>query len=186
MPFRDWKQDEELMTQFFDYAALPLYKYALKLLGDPSLAEDAVQATFTQLLQYFDQIRAFNNERFLGYARKALLHQCATIARQQGKFCSDENLEQNEPDPEEPIVDFVERKATREEIRLCIKKLTPRYRFVIYLKYFENRSSHEISEIMGLQESNVRTLLTRARTQLKQIYSHEILGSKTTSANGEK
>lgn len=181
MPFRDWKQDEELMTQFFNYAALPLYKYALKLLGDSSLAEDAVQATFTQLLQYFDKIRTFSNERFLGYSRKVLLHQCATITKDQGKFFSDENLEQSKADPEELIVDFVERRATLEEIRCCIKKLFPRYRFVIYLKYFENRSSHEIGEIMGLQESNVRTLLTRARTQLKQIYSQEILGQATST-----
>lgn len=186
MPFRDWKQDEELMTQFFNYAALPLYKYALKLLGDPPLAEDAVQATFTQLLQYFDRIRSFSNERFLGYARRVLLHQCATIAKQQGKFYSDETLEQNEPDPDEPIVDFVERRATREEIRLCIEKLSPRYRFVIYLKYFENCSSHEIGDIMGLQESNVRALLTRARTQLKHIYSQEIFSHKGTSANSDK
>lgn len=186
MSFRDWKQDEELMTQFFTYAALPLYKYALKLMGDPSLAEDAVQATFTQLLQYFDKIRTFSNERFLGYARKVLLHQCAAIAKQQGKFCTNENLEKNEPDQEETIIDFVERRATRDEIRHCIKKLSPRYRFIIYLKYFENRSSHEISEIMGLQESNVRTLLTRARTQLKQIYSQEFLEVKSATANNEK
>lgn len=186
MPFRDWKQDEELMTQFFNYAALPLYKYALKLLGNSSLAEDAVQASFTELLQYFDKIRTFSNDRFLGYARKVLLHQCASIAKQQGKFCSDENLEQNEPDHEEPIVDFLERRATREEIRLCIKKLSPRYRFIIYLKYYENRSAHEISDIMGLQESNVRTLLTRARTQLKQIYLQEVLEYKAVSVSSDK
>ena len=181
MSFRDWKQDEELMINFFNYAALPLYKYAVKLLEDPSLAEDAVQATFSQLLHYFDKVRTFSNERFLGYARKVLLHQCVAIAKQQGRLCFDEILDQTEPDSEEYIVDIVERKASREEIRCCIKKLSPRYRFIIYLKYFENRSSHEISEIMGVQESNVRTLLTRARTQLKQIYSREILGSKLDS-----
>lgn len=186
MSFHDWKQDDEVMTQFFNYASLPLYKYALKLLGDTSLAEDAAQATFTQLLQYFDKIRTFSNERFLGYARRVLLHQCAAIAKQQGKFYPNENLEDNKPDPAEPIVDFLERRATREEIRRCIKKLSPRYRFVIYLKYFENRSSHEISEIMGLQESNVRTLLTRARTQLKQIYSQEILGCTASSAENNQ
>lgn len=178
MSFRDWNQDEELMTQFFNYSALPLYKYALKLLGDPSLAEDAVQATFTQLLQYFDNIRNFSNERFLSYARKVLLHQCAAIAKQQGKFYTDEDLEQHEPDPGEPVVDFLERRATREEIRLCIKKLLPRYRFVLYLKYFENRSSEEIGKLMGLKESHVRTLLTRARAQLKRIYSQDILNGK--------
>ena len=175
MPFHDHDHDEELMTQFFSYAALPLYKYALKLLGNPTYAEDAVQATFMQLLQYFDNIRTFSNERFLGYARKVLLHQCATIARQQEKFPVSEDLGKNEPDPAEPVVDFVERRATREEIRICIEKLSPRYRFILYLKYFENRSCDEIGSIMGLKESNVRTLLTRARTQLKLIYMRDIL-----------
>ena len=175
MPFHDRDHDEELMTQFFSYAALPLYKYALKLLGNPTYAENAVQATFMQLLQYFDNIRTFSNERFLGYARKVLLHQCAAIAKHQDKFPATEDLGQNEPDSTEPIVDFIERRATREEIRLCIEKLSPRYRFILYLKYFENRSCDEISTIMGLKESNVRTLLTRARAQLKQIYMRDIL-----------
>lgn len=120
-------------------------------------------------------IRTFSNERFLGYARKALLHQCAAIAKQQDKFPATEDLGKNEPDPAEPIVDFVERRATREEIRLCIEKLSPRYRFILYLKYFENRSCDEVGAIMGLKESNVRTLLTRARAQLKLIYMRDIL-----------
>ena len=182
MPFHDRDQDEALMTQFFSYAALPLYKYALKLLGDPTLAEDAVQTTFTQLLQYFDNIRNFSNERFLGYARKVLLHQCAAIAKQQDKYATTEDLDQNQPDPTEPVIDFVERRATREELRLCIEKLSPRYRLVLYLKYFENRSGEEIGTIMGLKPSNVRTLLTRARTQLKQIYQQEILGEEAACA----
>lgn len=180
MPFHDRDQDEALMTQFFNYAALPLYKYALKLLGNPTWAEDAVQATFMQLLQYFDSIRTFPNERFLGYARKVLLHQCASIAKQQDKFSASEDLGENEPDTAEPIIDFVERRATREEIRLCIEKLSPRYRFILYLKYFENKSCDEISSFMGLKESNVRTLLTRARAQLKRIYIRDILGDEYT------
>lgn len=176
MPFHDREQDEELMAQFFSYAALPLYKYAMKLLGNPTWAEDAVQATFTQLIQYFDHIRSFDNNRFLGYARRVLLHQCAAIAKQQDKFPPTEDVGQNEPDPSEPVIDFVERRATREEIRRCIEKLSPRYRMILYLKYFENRSGEEICSIMGLKDSNARTLLTRARAQLKQIYLHEILG----------
>ena len=47
---------------------------------------------------------------------------------------------------------------------------------ILYLKYFENRSGEEICSIMGLKDSNARTLLTRARAQLKQIYLREILG----------
>lgn len=176
MPFHDRERDEELMAQFFSYAALPLYKYALKLLGNPTWAEDAVQATFTQLIQYFDHIRTFDNDRFLGYARKALLHQCAAIAKLQDKCPPTENIGQNEPDLSEPIIDFVERRATREEIRLCIQKLSPRYRMILYLKYFENRSSEEICSLMGLKESTARTLLTRARAQLKRIYLKDILG----------
>lgn len=182
MPFHDRERDEELMAQFFNYAALPLYKYALKLLGTPTWAEDAVQATFTQLIQYFDHIRTFDNDRFLAYARKVLLHQCAAIAKQQDRFAATENVGQNEPDHSEPIIDFVERQATREEIRLCIKKLSPRYRMILYLKYFENRSNEEICSLMGLKESNARTLLTRARAQLKQIYSKDILDKNPNTA----
>ena len=172
MPFRDCAADEEHLTCFFQHAALPLYKYALHLTRSVSLAEDAVQATFTQLVQYYDRVRGFDEGRLLAYAKKVLVHQCGLLIKNMVVL-----LEEVSPRaaPQEPVVDFVERQATRAELLYCIERLKPRYRRILHMKYFENLSSEQIGRELGLPANQARVLLTRARGELKRIYQREIL-----------
>ena len=119
MPFRDCAADEEQLTCFFQHAALPLYKYALHLTRSVSLAEDAVQATFTQLVQYYDRVRGFDEGRLLAYAKKVLVHQCGLLIKRQNMVVLLEEVSPRAA-PQEPVVDFVERQATRAELLYCI------------------------------------------------------------------
>lgn len=175
MPFHDSPTDEAQMAQYFEFAALPLYKYALKITHDPQKAEDAVQGTFAEMIHYFDKIRGFSNDRFLAYAKRELTHQCAEMFRKPEEAALYDNMASEEPPELESVIDFVERKATREEIRICLKKMHPRYLQVLQLRYYENCNSQQIGEIMHLSPNHVRVLLTRARSQLKRIYQKEIL-----------
>ena len=174
MPFRDCATDEEQLTCFFQHAALPLYKYALHLTRSVSLAEDAVQATFTQLVQYYDRVRGFDEGRLLAYAKKVLAHQCGLLIKRQNMVVLLEEVSPRAA-PQEPVVDFVERQATRAELLHCIERLKPRYRRILHMKYFENLSSEQIGRELGLPANQARVLLTRARGELKRIYQQEIL-----------
>lgn len=55
-----------------------------------------------------------------------------------------------------------------------LMELEPKYRAVIHLFYYEDRKTSEISDILGIKESTVRTQLTRAR---------RILGDKLREAD---
>ena len=54
-----------------------------------------------------------------------------------------------------------------------LKQLSAKYRSVIHLFYYEEMSVEEISEILHRKPSTVRTQLTRAREQLRQILKEE-------------
>ena len=50
-----------------------------------------------------------------------------------------------------------------------LKKLTPEYRNIIYLYYYQGYKISEISEILSMNQNTVSSYLTRARKELKQI-----------------
>ena len=54
-----------------------------------------------------------------------------------------------------------------------IMSLSPKYRTVIHLYYYEDYSTPEIGAITGQGESTVRSLLTRARSKLKALIEEE-------------
>ena len=54
-----------------------------------------------------------------------------------------------------------------------VNKLKSDYRIVIHLFYYEDYSVKEISDILGISSSAVRTRLTRARNQLKKMLLKE-------------
>ena len=64
---------------------------------------------------------------------------------------------------------------SKEEYQLLsvISRLKPDYRIVIHLFYYEDYSVKEISEILNISSSAVRTRLTRARNQLKKMLLKE-------------
>lgn len=50
-----------------------------------------------------------------------------------------------------------------------LKKLTPEFRNIIYLYYYQGYKISEISEILSMNQNTVSSYLTRARKELKHI-----------------
>ncbi len=53
-------------------------------------------------------------------------------------------------------------------------KLASKYRSVIHLFYYEGYSITEISSILGVRESTIRTQLTRARARLSEMLKGDL------------
>ncbi|MFI3172587.1 MAG: RNA polymerase sigma factor [Eubacteriales bacterium] len=69
--------------------------------------------------------------------------------------------------------DFVEINLLKEEknrdLYSCFEYLTPDYREILFLLYFENMSYKEASQIMHKSEKQVNNLAYRAKKSLKEI-----------------
>jgi len=66
-------------------------------------------------------------------------------------------------------VQELEREEARQAVRRAIMDIPEKYRAVIVLKHFDNRSYEEIASILSLSEAAVDKRLTRARMMLRKL-----------------
>ena len=59
-----------------------------------------------------------------------------------------------------------------EQLSQALKKLDPKYRDVIVLRYFEDREYADISDILRIPIGTVATLLSRAKKRLRETLAH--------------
>ena len=73
------------------------------------------------------------------------------------------------PDDSSPMEASVELDELRAGVQKALNKLPERQREIVYLSYFEDKSSAEIAEIMGMTPGNVRVVLSRALDKMKTL-----------------
>ncbi|HEU0011513.1 MAG TPA: RNA polymerase sigma factor [Verrucomicrobiae bacterium] len=148
------------------FAALesPLLSYALRLLGDRALAEDAVQDAFMKLHAHFAEVREPRRWLYRTVHNQALNHR-----RQAGKIVPLEQPADDAPNPANDTADpqpLPDEQIARWEgiglVRLSLETLDPRSREVVRLKFEEDLSYKEIAERTGLKSGHVGYLLHHA------------------------
>ena len=60
-----------------------------------------------------------------------------------------------------------EQRHTALEIKAAVDRLEPKYRDIIVLKFFEEKSYEEISDILQIPQGTVATLVSRAKKKIK-------------------
>ncbi len=153
----------ETIEELFEALESPLLSYALRLVGERSLAEDVVQEAFMRLHSHFAEVRE---------PRRWLYRTVHNVALNQRRAASkivalNAGGENERPEPEvsdpQPLPD---EQITRLEgiglVRLSLKALDDRSRELIRLKFHENLSYKEISARTGLTVGHVGYLLHHA------------------------
>lgn len=141
-----------------------MFRLARTLLGRYDEAEDAVNDTIEKLWRrrrYWDRIS--NPEAF---AISAVRNTCIDRLRSR-KDTTDripDAMQENETESRSDI----------EMVRKALEKLTERQRWAIHLKDIEGFSTREISEMSGIPENHIRTILSRARKRLKEIIEEDM------------
>ena len=73
------------------------------------------------------------------------------------------------------VVADIEQKQEAQFIEYIIDQLPKQQREVIKLRHFENCTSDEIENILGISSVNVRVLLSRARKKVKELFEKQNL-----------
>lgn len=134
-----------------------VYRVALHCLGRPQDAEDAMQDVFLRL---YIRKESFESEEHL---RRWLIRITINVCRDMLKNPWRRRRVSLDRVPE-PIFEQPEQKELYQEVL----NLPEKYRVVLVLFYYEEFSTKEIAEILGLGQSAVTTRLSRARSLLKQ------------------
>lgn len=144
-----------------------LYANALRRLGDPVAAEDAVQDAF---------LRAFRNiERFDGdYHLDAWLHRivtntCHDIGRRRGRDTRLFDRACTEVDVEVAPADEAFDAMPREQVTEALDSLPESYREVLMLRFVDELSYSDVAEQAGITEQNARARVSRGRNMLKRM-----------------
>ena len=150
------EEDRERFLKLHGTYEKKLYAVAVRVLGDRTAAEDAVQQTWLQLIRRWDRVSGLAWSETEGYLVTAVKNAAVDMLRK----------ERWEEAPETGETDY------RYLVSL-IRALPESYRRVLELKCVEEESNREIARRLGLKESTVATRVLRGRTMLAAALEKE-------------
>ena len=140
------------------------FRFALRYLGNRDDAEDALQEAFVRAFRRLATCR--DPERFGGWLYQIVVNECRTRAtrraRRDRRLVNEVSLEIADPasltDP-----------AIGEEIEYALSELVPEQREAFLLKYVEELSYEEMSEITGVGVSALKMRVKRSCERLREL-----------------
>ena len=172
--------DRREFARLVDAYSGPLYRLALKMLGNASDAEDALQNTFIKAFQHVDKFEGRSSLSTWLYriaSNEALM---LLRKRHPETTFSDIPLEDEDDKNYDPvqITDWCclpEEELLSAEARTvldrAVEHLPETLRIVFVLRDIEDLSIQETSQVLALSETAVKTRLLRARLRLREELS---------------
>lgn len=136
-----------------------MYRIAISMLENEEDAADAIQETILKCWQKIGQLK--NEEYFRTWLTRILINQCKDILKGRKKYICVEDI------PETGYED----QYFANEWKTLLSSLSEKYRIVMELYYVDGFSTKEISSMLHITESNVRSRMKRGRKQLEQYYN---------------
>ncbi|HNS06744.1 MAG TPA: sigma-70 family RNA polymerase sigma factor [Anaerolineaceae bacterium] len=162
--------DEEAFTMLVEAYQTPVFNLCYRMLGESTAAEDAAQETFWRVWQ---KIKSYDPQRsFSTWVLSIAAHYCIDQQRKQKItiFELDEYPDFDLGDPHMPNPEItVITNEEEETLHRMINQLNPPDRAAVILKYWYGCSEEEISQMLSLTVSAVKSRLHRARRQLAEV-----------------
>ncbi|MGB9799155.1 MAG: RNA polymerase sigma factor [Thermanaerothrix sp.] len=172
--------DRKEFARLVDAYSTPIYRLALKILGNPQDAEDVLQETFIKALSALPTFEGRSSLSTWLY-RIAVNEALMLLRRRKPEtLLTDNDGDENESGENEAsfLIDWCclpEEELLSEEAKRFLDKaiaqLPENLRLVFWLRDVEGLSIKETAETLGLSETNVKTRLLRARLKLREILS---------------
>ena len=140
---------EELFRKYKD----DVYRLALSYTRNPAEAEDVCQSVFVKGMEQ----PSITPGKEKAWLMQVTANQCRNLLRS-GWWKKTQPLEEALP------------AETGEDsgVYQAVMALPPKYRVVVYLRYYEELTTKEMAALLRISESNVTTRLNRARQMLKE------------------
>lgn len=142
-----------------------LYAVALRILGDPAQAEDAVQQTWLRVLEHWERVSALPWAEMEGYIVTVAKNAALDTVRAQRRTAA-------LPEDWDPPASETGETEYRRLVAL-VRALPEGYRLVLELKFVEERTNREIARLLGMNESTVATRVQRGRSMLMEELEKE-------------
>ncbi len=151
-----------------------LFSYLYRLVGNREETEDLLQNVFVKVYNNLD--RFDRRKKFSSWIYRIAHNEAVNFLKKKGKkkFISLEDITTSKDKleistPERSPADSWIKKELKKEVEIAMEKLPAKYKEVLLLRYFLDKSYGEMSEILGKPVNTVGTLLNRAKKKLLQV-----------------
>lgn len=159
------EEDRERFTLLYEAHEKRLYAVALKVLRDPTQAEDAAQQTWLQVLRNWERINALDWDSAAKYLVVAARNAALDMLKKE-RWNTSMPEDWDPPAPEDGQGEY-------QRLVELIRSLPEAYRRVLELKFVEEETNQEIARRLGLKESTVSTKVQRGRRPLLDAMEQE-------------
>jgi RNA polymerase sigma factor (sigma-70 family) len=141
----------------------PMFSICMRLINNAAEAEDVMQEAF---LNAFTKIESYKGEVSFGaWLKRIVINRSLDYLKKRKVKFEEINEKTNQlPDYQMDI-----KEVNMEVIKDAIQKLPDGYRVVLSLFLIEGYDHEEISEILGISNSNSRTQYLRAKNKLREL-----------------
>lgn len=156
-------RDADAFTELMQQQMQNMYKTARAVLYNEEDVADAISDTILACWEKIGQLK--QDGYFRTWMTRILVNKCTDIIQKKKQFCLMEDV------PEIPSRDNGYEDTEWKE---ALNMLGERYRLIMILYYVEGFKISEISSILDIAESTVRTRLSRRREKLAEDYRPEL------------
>lgn len=146
-----------------------LYRIAYRLLENQNDAQDIIQEVYMKLWMIRDECTDIQNTE--AYCVTLVKNLCLTQLNKAYHRFRHEGTEQlNMADTGISPDIYLETKDDLIQIKRLIDQMPGQQKEVMILKHFRGCSNEEIEQITGLSNGNIRTMLSRGRKKIKELF----------------
>ena len=157
----------QAVTALYERHALGLTRLAFLMLGDRQTAEDVVQEAFCGLYRAWDRLP--DHARALGYVRSSVLNGSRSALRRSRRVPRAVAVEAAAASAEDAVLAGERQRETVAALR----RLPPRQREAVVLRYFADLPEQETAVAMGISRGTVKSTTSRALAALARMLQEE-------------
>jgi len=159
--------DQLAMRTLFARYRLAIYRWLLRLVGEPASAEELLSDVFLDVWRKASSFagRSSVSTWLLAIAR----HKALSARRRRTDVELDGKLASALVDPTDGPELVLEKKDREQRLRHGLARLSPEHSEVIDLAYYHGKSIKEIAQIVGINEATVKSRAFYARRKLVQL-----------------
>jgi RNA polymerase sigma-70 factor, ECF subfamily len=159
--------DKRAMQVLYARHNVRVYRFIVRLTGNPTLAEDLVSEVFLDVWRQAEGFEAKSQVStwLLAIARYKTL----SALRRRTDEHLDDHIAESIEDTADDAETMVQTKDRNSIVQKCLQELSPAHREVIDLVYYHEKSVEEVAQIVGVPAATVKTRMFYARNKMAEL-----------------
>ena len=166
------KGDADAFAFLVETYETSVYRLALRMCGNAHDAEEVAQEAFVAA---WKGLPAFRGEsKFSSWLYQLTTNAAIDFLRREKRYRAAVPME-DEPEPATPDTpqQAMEESEVRQALQQALDTLTPEHREIFLLRQMRQLSYEEIGRLLGLESGTVKSRLSRAKKQLREILTQK-------------